>query len=32
MRAIVASGVSLSNAAHASHRPRPAAAVRYRTW
>jgi len=25
-------GVSLSNAAQASHRTRPAAAVRYRTW
>ena len=27
-----ACGVSLSNAAHASHRARPAAAVRYGTW
>ena len=32
LHAIVACGVSLQNAAHASHPARPAAAVRYRTW
>jgi len=28
----MACGISLTNAAHASHRARPAAAVIYRTW